>query len=900
MYSLGIVGDAFLGIVLTLDTWVYSLISSSYKIFMALASARLLSSDAYTEIANKVYIIVGVGMLFVLAYAILKAIIDPDQLSKGDMAGGKILKSVGIAVVGLIVTPLLFTAAYTVQNKVLEESILSKLFFRTSDSIVDVEGVGSVNYDEMITSTGGAVTATSVWQAFFYPADGVDPNEIKADPDIVRQTANLAAAGCAASIATGIITGIAGFFTGGVAWVITGAAVLSCAGAVIQSGNADRVEQAVGENGEFTLTEAYALVSSGESFAIFQAFLEPISDGDIKYTWLISTVFGAFVAYAFVTYAIDMGTRAAKLAYYQIIAPIPLILQILPKSGDKLSKYVKEVGKTFLDVLVRISIVYIIVYIICHLNELFSTVGALWSNNELSGIETLIAKALLIVGLVLFAKQAPKMIGDTFGLNTGGALDGLNLMKKLREGEVFTAGHVVGGAIRSGVQAGANSFVNNKGKRGLPGRVLGGIGSGLLYGAAGGISAGRDRLKSGKPVGGFGDARNASKKTAAQMQDKRQKWEDFDRVHDTTGKKLSAVGDSVKSSVKRYVYGDVNTSSIDRQAAAYDYMKGMAGKLEGTVGNDAQIKEANRYVADLASYNGAQIYKKTIEDMAKSAEYKTASGKVDYAKIAQTLGDQKLAGRIEQIHKGSDVSSADLNAARDAADERLKIAKKDAVSRKLAEAHISGVDNDTSRMAKQLLSSREFLQYADEFEYLTFDTAKDAAGNDVSITFGQYLRDNFGAKVTKDGTVDFGQMFITQADGGSTKYGIGGTKVIEADLKSTVNFNARDIGEAARTVSVAKIEYKLDEDAVILRDASGDSLFKDASGADRAISVKKLKDAGIQLEAAESTTKGGPSKRTAFAHTKDRGETLGDEFRSDPEYIDRQARKREAEKNDKK
>ena len=162
------------------------------------------------------------------------------------------------------------------------------------------------------------------------------------------------------------------------------------------------------------------------------------------------------------------------------------------------------------------------------------------------------------------------------------------------------------------------------------------------------------------------------------------------------------------------------------------------------------------------------------------------------------------------------------------------------------------------------------------------------------------LRDNFGKDVTKNGTVDFGQMFISQADGGEIKYGIGGTKIIEANLKSTVNFNAKDIGESARPVSVSKIEYKLDEDAVILRDASGDSLFKDSSGNARAISLKTLKDAGIRLEVADSATQGGPSKKTVFGHTKDTGETLGDEFRSNPDYIDRQARKREAEKKDKK
>ena len=62
MYSLGIVTEAFLGIILTLDSWIYSLISSAYKIFMAIASARILSSDAYTAIANKVYVIIGVDV----------------------------------------------------------------------------------------------------------------------------------------------------------------------------------------------------------------------------------------------------------------------------------------------------------------------------------------------------------------------------------------------------------------------------------------------------------------------------------------------------------------------------------------------------------------------------------------------------------------------------------------------------------------------------------------------------------------------------------------------------------------------------------------------------------------------------------------------------------------------
>jgi hypothetical protein len=561
MYSLGIVTEAFLGIILTLDSWIYSLISSAYKIFMAIASARILSSDAYTAIANKVYIIIGVGMLFVLAYAIMKAIIDPDQMSKGDMAGGKILKSIAIAVIGLIVTPLIFDLAYMAQGKMLEDDILGKIFFRTEDSVENIEGY-EFNYDQELHNTGGAVAATSVWQAFFYPADGEDPTKIMADPDIVRMNANIAATACAGTLLIGIAGAIGGFFTGGAGWVVAGAAVASCVGAYVADSNADQVEQAIDE--EVSLAEAFTMVSSGETgFAVFQAFIEPIDEGQIKYTWFISTVCGAFVAYAFVSYAIDMGLRAAKLAYYQIIAPIPLILGVLPKNGDRVGKFAKAVFSTFLEVFVRISVVYIVIYIIAHLNELFSTVGALWDSENLTTVESMIAMALLIIGLVLFAKQAPKIISDTFGLNAGG-LEGLNIMKKLRDGEVFTAGTVAGSALKSGVNGFTSNFRKthktmpdgSSRRRGMTERLFGGMGSAMYGAAAGGIRSGVGRARSGKPVGGVKEMRDHIGHTADDVAKKRKSRQEFFDQNPSMTDQAAAKWSDVKASVRKWAVGE--------------------------------------------------------------------------------------------------------------------------------------------------------------------------------------------------------------------------------------------------------------------------------------------------------------------------------------------------------
>ena len=236
-----------------------------------------------------------------------------------------------------------------------------------------------------------------------------------------------------------------------------------------------------------------------------------------------------------------------------------------------------------------------------------------------------------------------------------------------------------------------------------------------------------------------------------------------------------------------------------------------------------------------------------------------------------------------------------LNAALDAADERLKTAKKDAVSRKLAEAHASGVDNDTSRMAKQLLSSQEFLKYAAEFDQLEFD----------GTTFGKYLTDTFGDEVTKNGKVDFTKVFKTQA--GTS---IGGAPAIELTVKKGKQISAKDIGlsdDASIKISSDEIRdavYDLQAGEVVID-------FGPSYGKQR-IKVDDLKGSGFEVTGSDTLTEveftganrttvsrrtKGTSKKTVAANAKDKGESKGDQFRNSEFFVEAQARKREAEKN---
>lgn len=482
MFSIGdLIGDTFGGIWLLLDTIVFGLINSAYKIFMAIASARLLSSDAYYEIANRLYVIVGVVMLFVLSYAILKAIIDPDQATKGDFGSGTI-KRVVTAVIGLAITPVLFNVLYQAQGLFLEQDVIGKVFFRmdTSEN-AGTSGLVSASgsADAQIKNIGGSMAAVSIWQAFFYPAEGMTADEITVNASEVLAISVGSAVMCGLGIVASVISVIAAGVTAGSSLLLAGASVALCTRAMSDSDSYETVSSAVGSNGEISLEDAYTIAAADGNFDIFLAFKDAFQDGDITYKWFISTVCGAFCLYAFASFSIDMGVRAAKLAYYQIIAPIPLIMQVLPKFKDNFHKYVTGVVTTFLEVFVRISVVYIVVYVISHLQELFSTASGLWANGNLNSAEKALAMALLILGLVIFAKSAPDLITSSLGIPKGSM--NLGFRKKLGDGGYYAAKDIAKSGTRNALARGRAAWGSERNKdKSAFGKAMSALGSGIV------------------------------------------------------------------------------------------------------------------------------------------------------------------------------------------------------------------------------------------------------------------------------------------------------------------------------------------------------------------------------------------------------------------------------------
>ena len=200
------------------------------------------------------------------------------------------------------------------------------------------------------------------------------------------------------------------------------------------------------------------------------------------YLPILSTVAGVAVVLVLISFSMDLATRAVKLLFLQIIAPIPIIANIDPGKGSEVfKKWYKECFSTYLSLFIRIIAINFAVFMITLIKTEF--------HNIFRGKSALIT-ALLVIGCLMFAKQVPKLIEDLLGIK----IDGMALkpLKKFQEQALFgkqisgvTTGAVAGTA--SGLRAaGANAIVSP----GAGGRILGagaGFASAFSKGLAGGF-----------------------------------------------------------------------------------------------------------------------------------------------------------------------------------------------------------------------------------------------------------------------------------------------------------------------------------------------------------------------------------------------------------------------------
>ena len=561
---------------LFLDGMIYGLIDSIFDVFNFLAKVNLFSNENYMKIVRNVYMILGLIMLFALSYSLLKAVINPDEFAKGEQSFPKMIKNVIISLAIIAVLPTVFNFAFNLQNTILNQHTIPRL-------ILGEEFDGNNN------SSPGRLLSYNMFSAFLHV------NEEYCTKDNENETVfdTSDAKTCAEDIKT-------------------------------NKSNAKWYKPWRLLNKSETFYDIDTSIKDGEIAMVnYNNFGEAVAEGKLSYLMLISTICGLYILWVLTNFCFDMVVRVIKLVFFQTIAPIPVVCRVIPggKLKDVFSTWTKKTIGTFVDVFIRVGILYLGIFII-------QLVIKNWPNldvSKLSYTQGLIAKALLLMGTVIFIRQAPKLISDMFHLDTGDMK--LGLMDKLAAGGGLMAAAATGGLGLGAVRNFAKSRRDGKG-------ILSSAGSALTGGLAAGIGAGYGARKAKN----FNDLKSATSKGISNQMDARKKvqnyiakrknepggvsgalWDDFTGW--LTGKGVEDLDKIITAS------GDVNKANDAFRAAAkkqwdkhstdgaivYDAGTDMANNFFKGAGNERMFELYNTYRDSEGHMMGASLIKDNIE-----------------------------------------------------------------------------------------------------------------------------------------------------------------------------------------------------------------------------------------------------------------------------------------------
>lgn len=223
----------------------------------------------------------------------------------------------------------------------------------------------------------------------------------------------------------------------------------------------DRVYD-VSENMALTMIQAFAHKKDGcdgDEISNLGNFLVSINDAcssssskTYRYDYLpiISTIVGVAMCYCLFSMAIQVSIRAIKLIILRMMAPIPVISYIDPKSSKDgaFSHWVKTFMMTWGELFINLGILYFIVYIVDFMisKDAWRGFFSSTSGNGLVSIwDGAMLLSFLIVGLFFFGKSAPKFVFDALGIKDKG-----NFVRMLGMGATAVGGI---GATRSMLRA---------------------------------------------------------------------------------------------------------------------------------------------------------------------------------------------------------------------------------------------------------------------------------------------------------------------------------------------------------------------------------------------------------------------------------------------------------------
>lgn len=365
-----------------INSAIYYIVSLISEGLLNIANTQMFSGglEAFTK---RIYVILGVYMLFKLAFSLLSSVINPDVLLDKEKGMQKIIPRTIVMLILLIMVPTIFSEALNLQAKIIP--VIPKIIIGKS---VDSSNNNGANYGENM--------ASMALGAFILKNDECKPKNSSTNNTNNTSDTN---------------------DTSGESETLAGYTVSS----MLKEGTK-------------------ACESDSKLFAY-------------DFNWLMSAIVGIILVVILFFYAIDVAIRLLKLAILQLLAPIPIISYIDPKSSKDgaFASWLKLSISTYLDLFIKLAMFYFVIFILSGFAS--GDVNFITMPDGLSAVAKAYVTIMILVGALFFLMQGPKFIYGMLGIKNPNQGVGL-------AGALAGTAALVGGAGFMGAAAAATKSMS--------------------------------------------------------------------------------------------------------------------------------------------------------------------------------------------------------------------------------------------------------------------------------------------------------------------------------------------------------------------------------------------------------------------------------------------------------
>ncbi|MEG0021392.1 MAG: hypothetical protein RSB77_01600 [Bacilli bacterium] len=379
---------------LLIDRIIFGFIEDVYELFMLISETGVFSQSTIQGFANRIYVFLGLIMIFQVSISLVKYIINPKDFDSDKIGGKALVKNVAFVLVAIVMVPYVFEAAFSLQRIILKDNIIGNL-------ILGVRTWENEDEAEDFAKNGGKNMAFAAFSAFFTYNPEIASNSCINTPAYYDEAQNQ--------------------------WVPNeDCEKINEIKFKTYDEKGNKLET-IGQYIAFAYRVRDVRALMNADLATFQY---ESKDGDydlIDYKFFLSGIVGIVIVWMLLLYCLDIAVRSVKLSFLQIIAPVPIIMRIDPGKGqEKFKKWVGECVSTYLDLFTRLATIYFIIFIISSI----ATTGLQNVAGSRNFVETALVRIFIIIGALFFGKKLPDLLYDIIGGQKGKDSYGTGKIKK--------------------------------------------------------------------------------------------------------------------------------------------------------------------------------------------------------------------------------------------------------------------------------------------------------------------------------------------------------------------------------------------------------------------------------------------------------------------------------------